>query len=178
MEEARLEQRDEGLTAVTDGWFVTNVRDGPWVQNEGLGAAAAIFEGEDAPFPQLGYTLVVLEPGKSGGMYHRESNQEDFLVLAGEAIAIVEGEERPMKAGDFHHCPPGTNHIIVGAGDGPCLVFMTGARLVEKEVVYPRSEAALRHGAGVEADTSDRNVAYAPFPKWQPGRPRDLPFFE
>ena len=178
MEEARLEQRDEGLTAVTDGWFVTNVRDGPWVQNEGLGAAAAIFEGEDAPFPQLGYTLVVLEPGKSGGMYHRESNQEDFLVLAGEAIAIVEGEERPMKAWDFLHCPPGTNHIIVGAGDGPCLVFMTGARLVEKEVVYPRSEAALRHGAGVEADTSDRNVAYAPFPKWQPGRPRDLPFLQ
>jgi hypothetical protein len=109
-------------------------------------------------------------------MYHRESNQEDFLVLAGEAIAIVEGEERPLKAWDFLHCPPGTNHIIVGAGDGPCLVFMTGARLVEKEVVYPRSEVALRHGAGVEADTNDRNVAYAPFPKWQPGRPRP-PFF-
>ena len=47
MEEARLEQRDEGLTAVTDGWFVLNVRDGPWVQNEVLGAAA-IFEGEEA----------------------------------------------------------------------------------------------------------------------------------
>jgi uncharacterized cupin superfamily protein len=178
MEEARLEQRDEGLTAVTDGWFVTNVRDGPWVTNEGMGAAAAIFEGEDAPFPQLGYTLAVLQPGQSGGMYHRESNQEDFLVLAGEAIAIVEGEERPLKAWDFLHCPAGTNHIIVGAGDGPCLVFMTGARLVEKEVVYPRSEVALRHGAGVEADTSDRNVAYASFPKWQPGRPRDLPFFK
>jgi uncharacterized cupin superfamily protein len=177
MDEARLEQRDEGLTAVTDGWFVLNVRDGPWVQNEALGVAA-IFEGEDAPFPQLGFTLAVLQPGQSGGMYHRESNQEDFLVLAGEAIAIVEGEERPLKAWDFLHCPPGTNHIIVGAGDGPCLVFMTGARLVEKEVVYPRSEAALRHGAGVEADTNDRNVAYAPFPKWQPGRPRDLPFFE
>ena len=177
MEEARLEQRDEGLTAVTDGWFVTNVRDGPWVQNEVLGAAA-IFEGEDAPFTQLGYTLAVLQPGQSGGMYHRESNQEDFLVLAGEALAIVEGEERPLKAWDFLHCPPGTDHIIVGAGDGPCLIFMTGARLVEKEVVYPRSEVALRHGAGVEADTSDRNVAYAPFPKWQPGRPRDLPFFE
>ena len=177
MEEARLEQRDEGLTAVTDGWFVLNVRDGPWVQNEVLGAAA-IFEGEEAPFQQLGFTLGVLQPGQSGGMYHRESNQEDFLVLAGEALAIVEGEERPLKPWDFLHCPPGTDHIIVGAGDGPCLVFMTGARLVEKEVLYPRSEVALRHGAGVEEDTPDRNVAYAPFPKWQPGRPRDLPFFQ
>jgi uncharacterized cupin superfamily protein len=173
MDEARLEQRDEGLTAVTDGWFVTNVRDGPWVQNEVLGAAA-IFEGEDAPFQQLGYTLAVLQPGQSGGMYHRESNQEDFLVLAGEAIAIVEGQERPLKAWDFLHCPPGTDHIIVGAGDGPCVVFMTGARLVEKEVVYPRSEVALRHGAGVETETADRNEAYAPFPKWQPGPPRSF----
>ena len=170
MDEARLEQRDEGLTAVTDGWFVVNVRDGPWVHNEVLGAAA-IFEGEEASFQQLGFTLGVLQPGQSGGMYHRESNQEDFLVLAGEALAIVEGEERPLKAWDFLHCPPGTDHIIVGAGDGPCVVFMTGARLVEKEVVYPRSEVALRHGAGVEADTGDRNVAYAPFPKWQPGPP-------
>jgi uncharacterized cupin superfamily protein len=169
-DEARLEQRDEGLTAVTDGWFVTNVRDGPWVHNEVLGAAA-IFEGEDAPFPQVGYTLAVLQPGQPGGMYHRESNQEDFLVLAGEAVAIVEGEERPLKAWDFLHCPPWTDHIIVGAGDGPCLVFMTGARLVEKEIVYPRSEAALRHGAGVEADTTEPKVAYAPFPKWQPGPP-------
>ena len=177
MEEARLEQREEGLTAVTDGWFVTNVRDGPWVQNEVLGAAA-IFEGEDAPFAQLGYTLAVLQPGQSGGMYHRESNQEDFLVLAGEALAIVEGEERPLKPWDFLHCPPGTDHIIVGAGDGPCLVFMTGARLVEKEVVYPRSDVALRHGAGVESETSLPKEAYAPLPKWQPGRPRDLPFLQ
>jgi len=177
MEEARLEQRDEGLTAVTDGWFVLNVRDGPWVQNEVLGAAA-IFEGEEAPFQQLGFTLGVLQPGQSGGMYHRESNQEDFLVLAGEALAIVEGEERPLKAWDFLHCPPGTDHIIVGAGDGPCLVVMNGARMVEKEVLYPRSEVALRHGVGVEEDTPDRNGAYAPFPKWQPGSPRDLPFFQ
>jgi uncharacterized cupin superfamily protein len=110
-------------------------------------------------------------------MYHHESNQEDFLVLAGEALAIVEGEERPLKAWDFLHCPAGTDHIIVGAGDGPCLVFMTGARLVEKEIVYPRSEVALRHGAGVENETTQPKEAYAPFPKWQPGRPPDLPFF-
>jgi uncharacterized cupin superfamily protein len=168
--EARLEPRPEGLTAVTDGWFVTNVRDGPWVTNEVLGAAA-IFEGEEAPFPQVGYTLGVFQPGESGGMYHHESNQEDFLVLAGEAILIVEGEERLLKAWDFFHCPPGTDHIIVGAGDGPCAVFMTGSRIAPKETLYPRDETALRHGAGVEEGTPDRNVAYAPYPKWQPGPP-------
>jgi uncharacterized cupin superfamily protein len=177
VKEARLEQRPEGLTAVTDGWFVTNVREGPWVTNEVLGACA-IFEGGEAPFPQVGYTLAVLQPGQSAGMYHRESNQEDFLVLAGEALLIVEGEELPLKAWDFVHCPAETEHIIVGAGDGPCVVFMTGSRLVEKEVLYPRNETALRHAAGVEADTPHPKEAYAPYPKWQPGPPADLTFFD
>ena len=61
VEEARLEQQDAGLTAVTDGWFVVNVRDAPWVTSEGL-SDACIFEGDEAPFPQVGFTLAVLRP--------------------------------------------------------------------------------------------------------------------
>ena len=38
-------------------------------------------------------------------MYHRENDQEDFLVLAGEALAIVEGEERPLRQWDFVALP-------------------------------------------------------------------------
>ena len=116
VEEARLEQREAGLTAVTDGWFVVNVRDAPWVTSEGL-ADACIFEGDEAPFPQVGFTLAVLRPGEPSGLYHREANQEDFLVLSGECLLLVEGEERRLKAWDFAHCPPGTDHILVGAGD-------------------------------------------------------------
>jgi hypothetical protein len=69
------------------------------------------------------------------------------------------------------HCPPETEHIFVGAGDGPCVVFMTGGRTGENRVVYPRSDVARRHGAGVENEASSGAEAYAPFPKWQPGRP-------
>jgi uncharacterized cupin superfamily protein len=174
VEEARLEQRDAGLTPVTDGWFAVSIADAPWVTNEALGAAC-VFEGDDAPFPDVGFTLHVLQPGQANGMYHREANQEDFLVLAGECLLLIEGEERPLKAWDFVHCPPNTEHIFIGAGDGPCVIFMTGARKgwpEEKGIVYPRSEPALRHGAGVEVETTSGAEAYAPFPKWQPGPPR------
>jgi mannose-6-phosphate isomerase-like protein (cupin superfamily) len=171
VEEARLEQQDAGLTPVTDGWFVVNVRDGAWSTNEALGAEFVI-EGDDAPFPDVGYCIAVLQPGQAT-RYHREANQEDFLVLAGECLALIEGEERPLKAWDFVHCPPDTEHGFVAVGDGPCVIFMTGARKgwPEKGLVYPRSELAIRHGAGVEKETTSPPEAYAPFPKWQPGPP-------
>lgn len=170
VEEARLEETDGGLAPATEGWFVVNVRDGRWMTNDVLGAAF-IVEGDDAGFDQVGYTIGILQPGQSGGRYHREAAQEDFLVLSGECLLLIEEEERPLKAWDFVHCPPGTNHSFVGAGDGPCVIFMTGARLEDKGIVYPRSELAIRHGAGVESDTSSPAEAYAPFPKWKDGRP-------
>ncbi len=172
VEQARLEPRDEGLTAVTDGWFVVSIPEAPWVTNDMLGAAC-IFEGDQAPFPDIGYTIAVLQPGQAGGRYHHEANQEDFLVLAGECLLLVEGEERPMRAWDFAHFPPNTEHAVVGAGHGPCVIFMTGARQgwPDKGIVYPRSELALRHGAGVEIETTRPAEAYAPFPPWQPGPP-------
>src|SRR5947208_2375981 len=119
-----------------------------------------------------GFTNGVLLPGQSGGRYHHESDQEDFLVLTGECLLLIEGEERPLAAWDFVHCPPGTDHAFVGAGDGPCVIFMTGARAENKEIVYPRSELAMRHGAGVETETSSGAEAYAPFPKWTDGQPK------
>jgi uncharacterized cupin superfamily protein len=172
VEEARLEQQDAGLTPVTDGWFVVNVRDGAWLTNEELGDAFVI-EGDDAPFADIGYTLTVLQPGQAT-RYHREANQEDFLVLAGECLALIEGEERPLKAWDFVHCPPDTDHAFVAVGDGPCVIWMTGARKgwPEKGLVYPRSELAIRHGAGVEKETRSPPEAYAPFPRWQAGPPK------
>jgi uncharacterized cupin superfamily protein len=156
----------------TEGWFVVNVREGAWMTNDFFGTAC-IFEGDDVSFSDAGFTLGVLQPGRPCGLYHREANQEDFLVLAGECVLLVEGEERLLRAWDFVHCPAGTDHILVGAGDGPCVVFMVGARAgwPEKGIVYPRSEVALRHGAGVETETSTPSEAYAEFPKWRPGRP-------
>jgi uncharacterized cupin superfamily protein len=152
-----------------------NVADSAWVTSEYFGDAC-IFEGDAAPFPQLGFTLAVLRPGRPSGLYHREANQEDFLVLSGECLLLVEGEERRLRAWDFVHCPAGTEHVFVGAGDGPCLLFATGARVgwPEKGIVYPRSELALRHGAGAEQETTSPAEAYAPFNRWRPGRPPDI----
>jgi uncharacterized cupin superfamily protein len=171
VEEARLEETEGGLAPATEGWFVMNVRDGRWMTNEVLGDAF-IVEGDDVSFPQIGFTIAVLRPGQAGGRYHHESDQEDFLVLAGECLLLIEGEERALKTWDFVHCPPGTDHAFVGAGDGLCVIFMTGARSENKEIVYPRSELAIRHGAGVETETSSAREAYAPFPKWENGRPK------
>jgi uncharacterized cupin superfamily protein len=170
VEEARLEQQPEGLTPMTPGWFVVNVHDAAWTTNEAMGAAC-IFEGDDAPFAELGFTLAVIEPGQPSGMYHGESNQEDFLVLHGECVLVVEGEERPLRAWDFVHCPPWTEHIFVGAGDGPCVIFMAGGRTLEKSIRYPRDELAVRRGGAVETETTEPREAYARFPEWQPGRP-------
>jgi uncharacterized cupin superfamily protein len=173
--EARLEPQEAGLTPVTEGWFVVNVPEAAWVTNEVLGDAC-VFEGDDVSFSDVGFTIAVLQPGQAGGRYHREANQENFIVLAGECLLVVEGQERTLKRWDFVHCPPNTEHAFVGAGDGPCVIFMAGARQgwPEKGIVYPRSEPALRHGVGVEEETTVPAQAYAPFPKWRPGRRRSF----
>jgi uncharacterized cupin superfamily protein len=181
MREAHLEAVESGLTPATEGWFVVNVRDAAWLTNDHFGACC-IFEG-DMPvlrnrpdlqgqrFPEVGFTLAVITPGQPSGLYHAESNQEDFLVLAGECLLLVEGEERELRAWDFVHCPPGTEHVFVGAGEGPCVIFMTGGRTGKKHIVYPASEPARRLEAGVPQQTSSPAEAYASFPHWQPERP-------
>jgi len=79
-------------------------------------------------FSQLGINLTVLQPGEPMGMYHWEADQEDFLVMSGEALLFVEGEERALRQWDLVHCLPGTEHTIVGAGQTACVVVAVGAR--------------------------------------------------
>ena len=172
--EAPLEQTEHGRVPAGEGWFVLNARDARWRHREGRGERLP-FEGEPG-FPQLGVGLFVLGPGEPIGMYHWEADQEDFLVLSGEALLIIEGEERPLRQWDFVHCPAQTRHIIVGAGDGSCVVLAVGARMHQADAGwggYPVDEVALRHGAGVEAETTDRERAYARFPDPEPTRYRD-----
>jgi uncharacterized cupin superfamily protein len=118
----------------------------------------------DAPFAQYGIGVHVLEPGQASGLYHAESDQEGFLVLAGECLAIVEGQERRLRQWDYLHCPPGTHHITVGAGDGPCAILMTGARSPDKTLHYPTDPVAARHGAAATRETDSPREAYADRP--------------
>ena len=160
VEEARLERYGSGLAPATVGWFVVNVRDAAWDTNDVFGSSC-LFESPDAEFAELGIRICVLEPGQPNGLYHGEETQEDFLVLAGECLLLVEGEERRLQAWDFFHAAPGTDHIFVGAGDGPCVILMTGTRRPGRPIFYPISDLALRHNAGVETETPNPREAYA-----------------
>jgi uncharacterized cupin superfamily protein len=172
VEEAKLAKTEHGLVPEGEGWFVLNARDARWFRNEKFGSAT-VFEG-DARFPQVGLNVSVLDPGQPNCMYHGEEGQEDFLVLSGECLLLVEGQERRLRAWDFVHCPPWTKHVFVGAGDGPCAILMVGTRVPESEdILYPVEPVALERGAGVESETDAPEEAYAPFPRPQPDRYRD-----
>ena len=162
--EAKYEQTGTGLVPRGEGWFVVNARDAAWRDSD-FGAYTR-FEG-DVRFPQIGINIGVLAPGQPACMYHGEDEQEDFLVLFGECLLLVEGEERRLKAWDFVHCPAWTEHVFLGAGDSPCAVLAIGARS-GGDVIYPDSELARRHKAGVERETKEPKEAYAAFPNDDP----------
>jgi uncharacterized cupin superfamily protein len=160
--EARLEHTERGTVATREGWYVLNARDSRWHYVRGRGALCSL-EG-DQEFAQLGINIMVLAPGEAMAMYHWEADQEDFLVLSGQALLIVEGEERPLRPWDFVHCPPQTKHTIIGAGDGPCVVVAVGAREHQQGPDwggYTVDEIAVRHEAGVEQETNQPDEAYA-----------------
>jgi len=154
------EAKLEGGVPQTPGWFVVSAQGTRWLYNE-MGWYDG-FEGKgEAAFQELGINLNVLHPGLPMAMYHEEPGQEAFLVLRGECLLIVEGQERPLKAWDFFHCPPMTKHVILGAGDGPALVLAVGAR--KGKAAYPVDETAIRHGAGVEREGASPADAYAAY---------------
>jgi uncharacterized cupin superfamily protein len=168
VEEAKLVTAESGgLMPAGDGWFVLNARDARWLVGE-LGAYCN-FEASDVRFAQVGVNLNVMQPGEPMTMYHHENAQEDFLVLSGECVLIVQGAERPLRQWDFFHCPPGGDHAIVGAGDGTSVVLAVGARTPSNEgAVYPADPVAQRYRAGVQTDTSDPREAYAGYSvEWQ-----------
>ena len=162
--EAPLRETKYGLVADIDGWFVVNAREARWRDWGPLGVNCD-FEGKRR-FRQLGININVLEPGQSLGFYHRENAQEGFLVLAGECLLIVEDEERLLRTWDFFHSPPGTAHMIVGAGTGPSVVVAVGARgLPRRGLVYVASKTAAKHGISVKKETTKSGEAYADLPR-------------
>ena len=165
--EARLEPVASGLAPVSAGWFVVNARDAAWMNNDHTGGVC-IFESDEYVLrgrpdlqeyvkPGAGFTLRVLNPGRPGGGYHAESVEEDFLVLMGECILIIEDQERHLRAWDFVHCPPGTAHAFIGAGEGPCVLVAAGNRDFDDDTFWREdrhSDLAFRYGASAAADTT------------------------
>jgi quercetin dioxygenase-like cupin family protein len=165
--QARLQDVGSGLAPVSPGWFVVNVRDAAWVTNEVFGARC-LFEAdvpalrerpdlEPQRFQHLGIKLAVFDPDQPSGLYHADSSEEDFLVLQGECVARIGAEERRLRQWDFLHCAPGTHHGFVGAGDGPCVLLMVGARFPGRTFDYP------------EQGANSSQEAYVRYPHWRPG---------
>ena len=161
---ARLAETENGLVPESEGWFVLNAREAPWWHSDTFGSSCG-FEGRDAHFPEFGINIQVLHPGQPNCMYHGENAQEDFLVLSGECLLLVEGEERPLEQWDLVHSPAWTEHVFVGAGNGPCAILMVGARPKEEQLRYPVVDTARKHNAAVEVETSSGIEAYEPFPR-------------
>jgi uncharacterized cupin superfamily protein len=178
--EAELKQTEAGLVPAGTGWFVMNAREARWFHNPGRSDNAPLtgcdaFEAETY-FPMLGMSIQCLSPGRPNSTYHWETEQEDFLVLHGEALLIVEGQERRLRQWDFVHCPPETKHVFVGAGDGHCVILAASSRQFQKDGpwgFYCVDETAARYNASSPEETQDGDVAYGRFPPSQPTRFRE-----
>ena len=181
--EAPFEDTEHGRVPVGAGWFVLNAQAARWRERPGRRSVSltGLTEWEsDTLFPHLGVNLAVLEPGVANSIYHWETETEAFLVLAGEALLVVEGQERPLRQWDFVHCPPKTEHTLVGAGDGPCVLLAMSSR--ERQAYGPYgeyvvNEVAARYGASPPETTQDTDVADADWPEseWARYREGSLP---
>jgi uncharacterized cupin superfamily protein len=174
MDEAEIVTTEQGDVPRGEGWYVLSAQRARWQHSPGFGGSDLSFQG-DVRFPEVGFHLGVLLPGEPACMYHREDTQEGFLVLSGRCLAIVEGQERLLEAWDYLHCPGGTEHVLVGAGDGPCVVIAYGARRPDDGTLYVADAVAARHGASVAADTPDPAIAYADAPAFTDGQAPPLP---
>ena len=82
---------------------------------------------------------------RTAGLHvHAEDEvQQDFFVLKGEALLLVAGEERPLQAWDFFHCPAGTEHVTSAqatalVGPGCRATTGGGVRYLESELAHAR----------------------------------------
>ena len=170
---AELQPTEHGLVPAGRGWFVVNGRDARWLHSERLGSFCGFEgDGEVARFPQFGININVLRPGQALSMYHGEDMQEDFLVVAGTCVLVIEGEERALQAWDFVHCPPWTRHVFVASGERPCVIVGVGARPTS-DVVYPVDPVAQRYDAAALEETRSPREAYARFTPPETGPYRD-----
>jgi uncharacterized cupin superfamily protein len=142
-------------------WFTGSLQGAHAMKHPVLGIGFLF--GEAFPrekFQDFGINVRVVQPGQPTALYHAENSEEVFLVLAGECLAIVDDEELTLGQWEFLHCPPGTPHVLIGAGDGPCAILMVGGRGGEPGLRYPVSEVAARHGVSVDTETDSFDDAW------------------
>jgi uncharacterized cupin superfamily protein len=138
--------------------FVRNLADAPWLSGPHGTWTPIVALGER--FGQVGVNVARLAPGQPASLYHREGDQEGFLVLEGDCVVVADEQEHRLTRWDYFHFAPGTDHVLIGAGERGCLALLLGAR-ADGGVFYPVSEAAGRHGASAAEATASPKAAYA-----------------
>ncbi|CCD39778.1 Cupin region [Candidatus Paraburkholderia kirkii UZHbot1] len=90
---------------------------------------------------KLGYSLIVLEPGKRAfPFHHHRVNGEMFFVIQGAGEVRIGSEQHAIRAGDIIACPPGgsaTAHQIVNTGTQALRYLAISTMLSPKVVEYP-----------------------------------------
>jgi quercetin dioxygenase-like cupin family protein len=162
--EAHIEETEQGRLPAGEGWFILNLAEMPWGTVPGFGAWRDFDWDKQSDGPGIGFHVHVLQPGQPFGYYHAEEAQEGFIVLSGECLAVVEGEERVMRQWDYLHSPPGTAHVTVGAGTGPCVLVMFGSPDPRRKVEWIADKTAAKHGASVQRTTGIDREAYGELP--------------
>ena len=114
-----------------------NLREGGLVRELAPGVTARVFPGVNAML-----SVVTLEPGAVSPV-HAHPNEQWGVCLEGEWIRIQDGQEYPVKAGDFWETPP---HVPHG---GRTL----GERCVILDIFAPPREEYRRPGTGLGAAT-------------------------
>lgn len=157
---AKINSTEFGKAPDGEGWFVLNAAEAEWVKSPDFGHFCR-FESETTTFPHVGINIHVMQPGQPGCHYHRENQQENFLVLSGQCKLLIEDQEVELGPMDFVHCPPDTDHVLIGAGKEPCTVVAIGCRKGGVELTYPKNELAAKYNASSPETTNDPRVSYA-----------------
>ena len=101
----------------------------------------------------LGYSYVVVPPGKRACPFHSHRAEEEmFFVVRGEGTLRYGGDTRKIRAGDVICCPTGgpeTAHQIVNDSDAPLAYLSVSTRMPAEVCEYPDSGKVGAFGPGL-----------------------------
>ena len=73
---------------------------------------------KDTGATQISSGVTSFDPGQSNTT-HFHNAEESVIVVEGEGIMVINGEEHPLKLYDGAFITPGTHHRLINSGDGP-----------------------------------------------------------
>ncbi len=82
------------------------------------GRRTRVLVGVDSPIQAKNYVVGMSEVHPGGGVpEHTHETEETYLILSGEGIMIIDGEEVPVKTGDVIYLMPMQQHELKNTGE-------------------------------------------------------------